>query len=186
MPLLPAETTLFPECLFEDTPPPEWQDRSWWVLHTKPRQEKSLARHLQDRCIAHYLPLVSRRWRSRGRVLTSHNPLFTSYLFLLTTPEERISALASGRVVHSLKVADQERLWRDLRQIYRLIATGAPITPQDRLAPGTVVEIQSGALAGLTGKILRTASGRRFVVEVDFIQRGAAVELDDVSLNPLL
>ena len=32
---------------------------------------------------------------------------------------------------------------------------------------------RSGPLAGLKGKILRTASGRRFVVEVDFIQQGA-------------
>ncbi|MBV9124901.1 MAG: antitermination protein NusG, partial [Planctomycetes bacterium] len=144
-----------------------------------------LARYLLDRQVAFYLPLISHRWRSRGRTLTSYVPLFTSYLFLLTTPEERVTALASGRVVQSLAVADQDRLWRDLQQIHRLIATGAPVTPVDRLAPGMPVEIRGGPLAGMKGKIVRTASGRRFIVEVDFIQRGASVLLEDFNLVPM-
>ena len=58
----------------------------------------------------------------------------------------------------------------------------APITPEDRLQSGMKVEVRSGALAGLRGTVLRTAAGRRFVVQVDFIQRGASVELDDFML----
>ena len=74
-------------------------------------------------------------------------------------------------------------MWSDLRQINQLIASGAPITPEERLTPGVSVEIRSGPLAGLKGKILRTASGRRFVVEVDFIQQGASVLLEDYCLT---
>jgi transcription antitermination factor NusG len=81
-----------------------------------------------------------------------------------------------------LSVLEQEQLWYDLRQIRRLLLSGAPVSPQDRLGPGDVVEIQSGPLTGLRGTIERTASGRRFVVRVDFIQRGAAVLLDDSIL----
>jgi len=44
------------------------------------------------------------------------------------------------------------------------------------------VEIQSGPLAGLRGKVLRSASGWRFVVTIDFIQQGASVLLDDFNL----
>jgi hypothetical protein len=36
--------------------------------------------------------------------------------------------------------------------------------------------------SGLKGRIKRTASGRRFVVQVDFIQQGASVLLDDFAL----
>jgi transcription antitermination factor NusG len=46
-----------------------------------------------------------------------------------------------------------------------------------------MVEITSGPLAGLRGRILRSASGQRFVVQIDFIQRGASVELDDFTLT---
>jgi len=158
-------------------------DRAWCVLHTRPRQEKSIARDLLDRQVPFYLPLIARRNRVRGRVLTAHIPLFTSYVFVLASEAERIRALATRRVVRSIAVDSQDLLWRDLRQIQRLIAIGAPITPEDKLAPGMEVEIQSGPLTGLRGKILRTASGQRFVVQVDFIQRGASVELDDFTLT---
>jgi transcriptional antiterminator RfaH len=105
-------------------------------------------------------------------------------VFLLADRAERVTALATGRVVRTLEVFDQPGLWHDLGQVFRLIAAGAPITPEARLVPGAVVVIRTGPLAGLKGKILRTASGQRFVVQVDFIQQGASVLLDDFRLAP--
>jgi transcriptional antiterminator RfaH len=183
MPILPAEPNLYPEALFqpEESLPPD--GRAWWVLHTKPRQEKSLARQLYEGRVPFYLPLVGRRSLIRGRPTTSYVPLFTSYVFLRANAEERVAALATSRVVGVLRVPSQDGLWRDLRQISRLIASGEPVTPEDRLEPGMVVEISNGPLEGMRGKILRSASGRRFVVEVDFIQRGASVVLEDYVLT---
>lgn len=185
MPILPAEPDRFPENLFDQLPAETGPLRHWWVLHTKPRQEKALARGLVAGEIPCYLPCVARRNRIRGRVVTSQVPLFTSYLFVLADHAERISALGTDRVVHSLVVRDQPGLWNDLRQIERLIRTGAPITPEARLAPGAEVEITSGPLEGMQGTIVRSASGRRFVVRVNFIQQGASVLLDDYALVPL-
>jgi transcriptional antiterminator RfaH len=186
MPILPAEPDRYPSHLF-DLPSADAPacDRAWWVLHTRPRQEKSLARRLHAEGIAYYLPAVARRCEVRGRVMTSHVPLFTSYLFLLADREERVAALASDRVVNSLPVHDQARLWHDLRQIDRLVASGVPVATESRLDPGTPVEITTGPLAGLCGIVVRTASGRRFVVRVDFIQQGASVLLEDCALLPL-
>jgi transcription antitermination factor NusG len=184
MPILPAEPDRFPATLF-DEPPAAAQPRCWWVMHTKPRQEKALARHLTAAAVPYYLPCVPRRNRIRGRVMTSQVPLFTGYLFLLADRAERVSALASDRVVHSLEVHDQAGLWADLTQIERLIRTGAPVTAEAQLVPGTPVEISSGPLEGLRGTIVRSASGRRFVVRVDFIHQGASVLLEDYALVPL-
>jgi transcriptional antiterminator RfaH len=184
MPVLPVETALFPENLFDDRPTLASTGRLWWVLHTRPRQEKCLARQLRQSEAPFYLPLVARRKIIRGRIVTSHNPLFGGYVFLLAHERERIAALTTGRVVHALRVADQEQLGNDLSQLHRLIESGAPVMPEERLTPGMPVEIRSGPLAGLQGTVLRTASGRRFVVQVNFIQRGASVELDDFMLAP--
>ena len=183
MPILPAEPVVCPDNLLEDGVQVETAGRLWWVLHTRPRQEKSLARQLHANRIPYYLPLVSRRSRLHGRTMTSFIPLFPSYAFVLADEEERVAALATCRVVRAIRVTDQARLWVDLRQVYRLISCGAPITPEERLVPGMAVEVRSGPLAGLKGKILRTASGRRFVVEVDFIQKGASVLLEDFMLE---
>jgi transcriptional antiterminator RfaH len=185
MPILTDEPQVFPESLFESSQT-GLGGRKWWAVHTKPRQEKSLARQLLASSIPFYLPLVSKRLRIRNRTFTSRLPLFASYLFVLAEPEERSAALATNRIVRAISVGDQDRLWRDLSQIYRLIRAGAPITPEERLAPGNLVEIKSGPLAGLRGKIVDRASRKRFVVEVDFIQRGASVLVDDVTLTPVI
>jgi transcriptional antiterminator RfaH len=183
MPLLAAEPNVFPADLFEESLSTAPADRRWWVLHTRPRQEKALARQLLEHQVAFYLPIIAKRLHLRGRNLTSHVPLFPGYVFLLATSEQRLTVLTTNRVAHTLAVTDQAVLFRDLRQIYRLIASGAAVTPEDRLGPGSLVEINSGPLAGLKGKITRTASGRRFIVEVDFIHRGASVLLDDHCLT---
>jgi transcriptional antiterminator RfaH len=184
MPILPVEEAVYPATLFAEGPQPS-AERNWWVLHTRPRQEKCLARQLHQRQLPFYLPVVPRRSQIGGRVFTSQLPLFTGYAFLYGSERERLAALATGRVANVLRVADQERLWQDLRQVHHLIEAGAPITPEGRLAPGVRVEIRCGPLAGLKGKIIRTGSSRRFIVEVDFIQRGASVELDDFALCPV-
>ncbi len=185
MPLLPPEPNLYPADLFTgagaETPEP---GRVWWVLHTKPRQEKSIARQLLQARVPFYLPVIARRCLVRNRVLQSYVPLFAGYVFLLADRTERVTALATNRVVRTLEVFDQQGLWQDLSQVFRLIASGAPIMPEARLVPGATVVIRSGPLAGLKGKILRTASGQRFVVQVDFIQQGASVLLDDFRLAP--
>ena len=58
--------------------------------------EKSLARQLLDQQVPFFLPLIPHRNRVRGRILTSHVPLFTSYVFLLANQQERLTALATG------------------------------------------------------------------------------------------
>jgi transcription antitermination factor NusG len=194
MPILKAEPMVHPanlldECAAGAASPGRDKDDAeqprWWVLHTKPRQEKALARELLHGGIPYFLPLYEyRRRRTGGRLFRSYMPLFDGYLFLYAGRAQRLAALGTHRVVHSIGVADQQRLCYDLRQIKRLLDTNAPVTPEQKLAPGDEVVIRSGPLAGLAGVIVASATGQRFVVRVDFIQRGASVVLEDVDVMP--
>lgn len=184
MPILAEEPSLCPEGLMAD----DWTAadpalNQWRVLHTKPRQEKALARELFQRSEAFYLPLVERRQRIAGRWLTSRIPLFNGYLFLYSTSDGYLRTLSTQRVVRCLPVPDQGRLWADLRRLHALLSSGLPVLPEERLSPGQLVEITSGPLTGFQGRILRTSSGRRFVVEVDFIGRGASVLCEGMTLR---
>lgn len=186
MPILAAEPDRHPAHLFDADPlGGPALGRSWYVLHTRPRQEKSLARHLHAANVPYFLPTVPRRARIRSRVKTAHAPLFPGYLFLHADRDERLTALASNRVAHALAVHEQARLWDDLRQIDQLLGAGLPVATESQLAPGTPVEITTGPLAGLCGTVIRSGSGRRFVVRVDFIHQGASVLLEDCALLPL-
>ena len=181
--ILSAETDLFPDSLFLQSQPDDGRD--WWLAHTKPRQEKALARELLDAELPFYLPCSPLRKRVRNRVVTSHIPLFSGYAFVRVTPDERPRVYAGNRVARLVTVVDQDRLWSDLTQVRQLLMMGEPIALEDRLQPGTPVTIRSGPLIGLTGTIVRAATGQKFVVQVHLIQRGVSVTVDSVSLGKL-
>jgi transcriptional antiterminator RfaH len=185
MPLLPLEPSVFPANLFESTTEDPEQSSHWWVLHTRPRAEKSLARHLHARQQSFFLPLYHRRWERRGRQFDSHLPLFPGYVFLYGDSHARLAALETNLIAGCLRVVDQDRLFADLARVHRLIATGDPLCPEERMVPGTPVEITGGPLAGLKGKILRRGKQLVFFVEVELLQRGVSVELASWMIQPL-
>jgi transcriptional antiterminator RfaH len=135
--------------------------------------------------ISFFLPQCERRWRAQGRLRCSHVPLFPGYIFLRGDSDARTRVLETNLVSRFLEVKDQARLHADLARVYRLIEGGAPLTPEDRLAPGTEVEITCGALAGVRGKILSKGKQLKFVVEVQFLQRGVSVEIESWMIEPI-
>jgi len=183
MPLVRLETALFSPDLLER--PPREESCRWWVVHTRPRAEKALARALHVRNLSFYLPLNTRQWRSRGRFFSSQAPLFPGYLFLHGDEPARLHALETNQVALVLPVPDQVQLEDDLRRLERLICAGGPLRPEERLEPGDPVAITVGALNGLTGRILRRNHHLRFLVEVEFLRRGVSVEIESWMIQPL-
>ncbi len=82
MPILQAEPTVYPDPLLSRPEPAICPEARWHVLHTKPRQEKSLARDLLDKGVPFYLPVIGHKRSIHGRVMTSLIPLFDGYVFL--------------------------------------------------------------------------------------------------------
>src|SRR4051794_33583905 len=99
MPVLPLETFLYPDHLLAAPPTQTAEDR-WWVLHTRPRAEKQVARRLLDRRQAFFLPLShKRRWLNQSSKFESHLPMFPSYLFLHGNHDARLLALSTNLIV---------------------------------------------------------------------------------------
>lgn len=186
MPILAEEVSLFPESLLDESQ--DEQDGNghrWWALHTRPRQEKSLARELVRFDTAFYLPLVHKKRIVQGRSIRSFIPLFGGYVFMFGTDEHRVRSLTTNRVVRAIEVTDGRRLLADLKQVQRLIEAGAPLTVEARLKPGQRVRIKQGSMIGLEGTVLARRRHTRLVVAVEFLQRGVSVEVEDCILEPL-
>jgi transcriptional antiterminator RfaH len=184
MPLLRLETSLHPDDLLSDTASCR-AGKSWWVIHAKPRAEKSIARQLVKHDVGFYLPLFEKRWQRNGRSHHSHLPVFPGYLFLCGDAQDRVRALETNQIVQTIPVGDEPRLLKDLKRIRRLIQSGMPLTPEEKLEPGQPVEITEGPLQGMQGKIVRRGKAWTFFIEVDFLQRGASVEIDATAFRPL-
>jgi transcriptional antiterminator RfaH len=149
------------------------------------RQEKELTRHLLQHGVPFYLPLAEKQVRRAGRRFVSHLPLFPGYLFFRGTPEERRIALGSDRIVSVLDVCDQPLLDAELRSLWRLQESGAPLVPIPYLGPGDAVEVIEGPFRGLSGTVLREKGRSRLVVSVTFLRQSVAAELERAALAPL-
>lgn len=213
MPILKAEPQCFPESLIRDladgafklgtpdrntlhTGSPEFASldmgefdaepvRRWWVVHTKPRQEKSLARDLFKHKIPYYLPQVPRTSVVRGRKQTSYAPVFPSYAFIFATDLDRHADMKINRIANWIRVANPAELTRQLFSLSRLVEGGAPLTVESRLTAGDRVRVKSGPLAGVEGTVVARRRKCRLIVAISLIQQGVSVEIDDHLLEAI-
>ena len=184
MPILEAETSVYPENLLTELSA-ETSARRWWAVYTKARQEKALARHLVQLDVPFYLPLIPKDNLIRGRKVQSYIPLFGGYVFVFGTDEERGKSLTTNRVSTILTVDDQELLSHDLRHVAMLIDANAPLTVEKRLEAGAPVRIKAGPMQGLEGVVITRRGQTRLLVSVRMLQQGVSVEIDDFVLEPL-
>ena len=183
MPILKQERNLLPDDLLESHFTGE--DRRWWAAYTKARQEKALARDLVRYEVPFYLPLIAKTSLISGRRVESQMPLFSGYLFLFASEEERVRTLSTNRISQLVAVHDQARLQRDLRHLKNLIATNATIVVEDQLLPGRRVRVTSGPFLGIEGTIAARRAGFRLIVDVSFLQQGVSVEIDELLVEPI-
>jgi hypothetical protein len=178
MPLLPLEPFVCPDNLFEQPVSPDQDHGRWWVLHTRPRAEKALARSLLGRNLRFFLPLYQKQLRSGGRCFNSYHPLFSGYIFLHGDSHDRLHALETNLVAQVLQVENQRQIHRDLTRVHDLMIMGACLSPEQRLQPGMLVEIVHGPLMGMQGKIVTRHNKMRFLVEIQFLQQGVSVDIE--------
>jgi transcription antitermination factor NusG len=179
VPLLERGPEVSPSGLFDLSA----ADLPWAVAHTRSRQEKALARHLEPLGIGFYLPQREKRVRRSGRQFLSYIPLFPGYLFLRADAATRSAVFRTRLVVRLLEVRDQDLLHEELRQLRRLQEAGATMVPFAPLVPGDLVTVDEGPFRGYRGRVLREQSGLRLVVSVSILRQNVAIEFDRSCLT---
>jgi len=152
----------------------------WYAAYTRSHHEKSVAKHLAGKGIECFVPLYRTRhaW-SHNRTAELQLPLFPNYVFVrirrhflwatLETPGI-YSVVSRGR--------DPEPLPNELMHQLQAGAESNNLHPCAGTPIGTRVRITAGALAGVTGILVRKKSGLRVVLSVEVILKSVAVEVD--------
>jgi transcriptional antiterminator NusG len=151
----------------------------WWVAHTRPRNEKSLALDLRARGVFFYLPLCVRTTRSKtaGRVSRSIVPVFASYVFFNASDTQRQLALMTNRIANTLRVADQLQLVSELRQIQRVVSTQTDFDWQPAIEVGQWARVIAGPLVGVEGVVCKWMSRTRLALNVRMLSQSVIVEV---------
>ncbi len=158
---------------------------TWWVAHTRSRNEKALAWQLLKQDVSYFLPMSPRAHRWRQRTIRSLMPLFTGYIFFCGDEDARLEALKTNRVAGLIPVKDPDGLVRDLLPIERVLREGQPLQPHPYLTKGRRCRVIAGPLMGLEGIIVREPQRTRLVLQVEMLGQATSVEVDVDLVEPL-
>jgi transcription antitermination factor NusG len=183
--LLPAPgwaTTDSPHTAMNELPP----GVLWYAVWTRSRHEIVVRDQLQEREIEAFLPTIRRwsRWKDRKKQIDW--PLFPGYCFARFDAAESLRILKCNGVV-SIVSFDSRPAPVDeaeLESIRLLVNSDLQFDACPFLKEGTMVEVTSGPLRGVRGRLLRKVGGRaRLVLSVDLINQAVAVEVDAADVK---
>ena len=163
---------------------PNVENRNLMVIYTKSRREKKVAHFCNNAEIKYYLPLESKiKIYGRKKVQTTL-PLFPGYLFVLSDEKERYELLLTHHISKILRVSNQLELLEDLEKIYVAESCEIKLVPCELNIEGRKARIEIGPMRGLEGLISRIKGRDRIILNVNFINRAAAVEINrsDITL----
>jgi len=152
--------------------------QQWFVVHTKSRNEKALAKDLARAEINYFLPMCWKTSHTKGRKFKSLLPLFTGYMFFNGNDDQRVEVLRTHRVANIIEVRDQQQLVKELSEIEQAIKAGADLKPDRYIEAGQLYQVTAGPLKGLKGIAQETTSEMRLMLNIDMLGQAASVEID--------
>jgi transcription antitermination factor NusG len=160
-------------------------DPLWFALSVKSRHERSVSRALRVKELQEYAPMYRERHAWSDRVKRVESPLFPGYVFCRFSYAQRLAILNTPGVMAILgagkvfsPIPEEE-----IASIRTLVDSGVPVRPCAYLAPGDVVCIERGPLAGVRGAVLRTKNSKYLVVSIELLQRSVVAEVDFTSVT---
>lgn len=159
--------------------------KSWFVLHTKSRQEKALAEDLASLGVSHFLPLIKQVRHYGRRKISVALPLFPGYLFVRGRKERIYLADRSKRLVSVISVSNQVGLNWELRNLNLALSNHVGLDPFPFLKSGVRVEVRSGPLRGLQGLVEARNQTNRLVLQVEMLGRAMSMEIEASLLDPV-
>ena len=159
----------------------------WYALHVKPRFEKYVQIHLEEKGYESFFPayVSTRRWSDRVKSISL--PLFPSYVFCRFDVHDRLPILVTPGVhfivgIGKTAAAVDEA---EIAAVRHVLESGVMTQPWPYLKEGEMVRVEAGALEGLTGIVVRAKGVDRLIISVTLLMRSVSVEIDRRCVQPL-
>jgi len=159
----------------------------WYLIHTKPRQEKCALQNLQQQGYQCYLPTLLSEKLRQGILTIIDEPLFPRYLFIRLGQGNSAKSwvpIRSTKGVSRLVSFGTEpaKIDDDLVELLRVQEAAVKERPERLFQPGERVCLTDGAFAGIEG-IYQMADGeRRVMVLIELLSKLVTLYVTPVSL----
>lgn len=155
---------------------------NWYIAYTCPRSEKKADKKLKQMGIVSFLPLrqIERQWCDRRKRLEV--PLFPSYIFINTRPQQRLNALRIKELVKFVSFEGRPAVIEQevVDSLKHVLKGDVQVYTDQVYDRGRKVKINQGRFAGAEGIITRMNGKTQLMVEIEALRAQVAV---DISLN---
>ncbi len=155
----------------------------WYVVQSRPRQERRALENLKNQGFECLLPLYSRERLRRGRREQVDEPLFPRYLFihLDQITSNWYSLRSTYGVTNIVRFGDRPASLPDA-----VVERFFECRPADArlFRPGETVQIRSGPFAGLEGIYDQDDGEQRVIILLDFMSKQQRLSLPVGDLTP--
>ncbi|MGN6601343.1 MAG: transcription termination/antitermination protein NusG [Ginsengibacter sp.] len=153
----------------------------WYLIYTRPRMEKSVARELKEIQVVSYLPLVKslRQWHDRRKLIEV--PLFASYVFV------RLCNLKDFHQCYNINgFVKFVRVGKELAKVDESIVKNLMIAIESgektevsdiKFDRGEKLVILEGPLTGFYGELVQYKGKKRALVRVEMLGRNLVVDI---------
>jgi transcription antitermination factor NusG len=161
--------------------------RKWFVIHTKPRNEKKVLEQVLIKDIEAYLPMIEtiRFWSDRRKKVQV--PLFPGYVFIHGDETERKEAISSTYgAIKYVMFQRRHAVIKDEEISNIMISLRAPdrVRIEDaQIAVGDLVEITYGLFKGLKGFITQIRGNYKLTVNIIELNTTFSVHLSNAEVK---
>lgn len=160
----------------------------WYLVHTKPRQERCALDNLRWQGYQCYLPTIPSEKLRQGLLMVVDEPLFPRYLFIRLG---RGDSAKSWTPIRSTKGVSRlvsfgiepARVGDGLIELLRMREASVQIEPERLFKPGERVRLTEAPFAGIEG-IYQMADGeRRVMALIEILSKPVTVRVAPASLR---
>ena len=158
----------------------------WFAIWTRSRHEQVVREQLDRKHVEAFLPTITKwsRWKDRKKKVDW--PLFPGYCFARFDPSDTLPILKCTGVVNIVSFEGKPAPIKEyeLESIRLLIGSELQYDPCLMIHEGMMVEVVSGSLRGVVGRLMRKdAPKARLVLSVDLIGQAVSVEVDAADVR---
>lgn len=163
-------------------------ESKWFAIYTKYKCEKYVTDHLGKKGIAAYVPLITKIKEYKSGVKRFDVPLINCYVFVKITLDQYVKVLETQYVMSYIKqrqnlisIPDEE-----INLLKRIVGEIEDVSAENiEMGVGDEVEIISGNLTGIRGRLAESEGKNKFVVHLASIGYQLSMIIDKSLLRLL-
>ena len=164
-------------------------EKRWFAVYTKYKCEKYVADALTKKEVEAYVPTYTKTRRYSKKIKHYNLPLINCYVFVCIKKDQYVKTLETEYVMKFLKNGNDLLAIPEVEINTLKRVVGEDIEVKETLSSdwyeGEEVEVISGQLAGMKGKIVSREGKRSFVIDLETIGYQLRIKVDFNILRPI-